>query len=745
MDTRSTSRRRIGVLAAAGLAVASIIAVPADAYVGLGFELDGDTADASGIAADDWNTLYGGGGSALEFTGIVADPTGETIFTGGSTKDDLEILNPDGTGWLWSEGSVPDKDEITNAYAAAYMDDGDLIIYFGADRYAVNGNANLGFWFLQNEVSPVGLDDEGVTGGGFSDSHEYGDILVLSEFTNGGTVPTIDVYKWVGTGGEINGTLTSLFTGAGEPGPCDPDSPQDACAAVNPGAIQVPWPYQAKGGKFAYQTVPPGGFFEGGINLTELIGEAGVTPCISNFIAETRSSASVDAVLKDFAFGDFDLCGADIAIGTDATNEVGDPHTFTVSVSQVFGGASYPAPDGTDVDVTLTSSNGAAHEITENTCDTDAGGAGTQSGSCTVTFTSPSAGKVTGTATATVAVGDTTVTVSTNGSNGNSGPAVKTFVDARISIGPDDVNGIGESHTFTVLVEKNLGDNSWVAATEGNVDVTLTDPASSSYQLDADASTCDDAQPDGDNLDSNGQCALVFTSMAETTFTANADVTLSVGGVTLMRATAAGGDAFDDPATKEFVDGSLSWLKHDDQGQLLGGATFYVCRTHDFVSTDASYTELTTPVCWTVVDHVGDAAYEGKDEDGDAGEFLLSGLVLGRYTIDETAAPTGYAMDPTTHTENLSLDASDVASSYTFVNPALYKMIILTCNTTTEELVESLVTLEGFDPATTLGELPDGFAATMADVCGLGGASYDDLLGGTYVPSVTIPRPVPEP
>ncbi len=61
------------------------------------------------------------------------------------------------------------------------------------------------------------------------------------------------------------------------------------------------------------------------------------------------------------------------------------------------------------------------------------------------------------------------------------------------------MNGIGEMHTFVVDVDKDLGDGAgFVAAAEGDVDVTLTDSAGAVNGVDTAASTCDDA---GDNLD----------------------------------------------------------------------------------------------------------------------------------------------------------------------------------------------------------------------------------------------------
>jgi hypothetical protein len=115
------------------------------------FELESNAAQNGPLpGAEDWETLYAGGantgGSSNAFTGIIADPAPQSIFTGGR-KDIQEIEQ-----WGWKDGSVPDKNDITNAYAAAYDDNGDLILYFGADRVSNNGDAFLGFWFFKGVV-----------------------------------------------------------------------------------------------------------------------------------------------------------------------------------------------------------------------------------------------------------------------------------------------------------------------------------------------------------------------------------------------------------------------------------------------------------------------------------------------------------------------------------------------------------------------------------------------------------------
>src|SRR6185436_20565854 len=70
-------------------------------------------------------------------------------------------------------------------------------------------------------------------------------------------------------------------------------------------------------------------------------------------------------------------------------------------------------------------------------------------------FTSNSAGQVTGHASVSLVVGGLTLVRQTDGIDDNSGDAVKTFVDAKISITPNATNEVGEPHTFTVTVMKD--------------------------------------------------------------------------------------------------------------------------------------------------------------------------------------------------------------------------------------------------------------------------------------------------
>ncbi len=258
------------------------------------FEIDGDAVNNGAVTGDDWSNLYSGGGSATLFTGIIPDPIStQKTFTKGS-KDTKDIST-----WRFSIQSSPPKDDITNAYAVAYATP-DLHIYFGADRASNNGDTTIGFWFFKGNISV------NTTTGQFIGTHQDGDLLVVSDFTTGGTTHTITLFKWAGTG--ISGSLQQIASGtisnlpAGTPFCPNILGTTDAvCAVTNGTDVTAPWPYSPSPGTF-----PTGTFFEGGINIAELIPS---DTCFSSFLAETRSSTSTNAELKNFVLSSFPVCG----------------------------------------------------------------------------------------------------------------------------------------------------------------------------------------------------------------------------------------------------------------------------------------------------------------------------------------------------------------------------------------------------------------------------------------------------
>ena len=252
-------------------------------------------------------------------------------------------------------------------------------------------------------------------------------------------------------------------------------------------------------------------------------------------------------------------------------------------------------------------------------------------------------------------------------SNNVQGSVLEPLPKASIAIGPSATNSIGESHTFTVTLMKDLDDGAGpIPAAGEHVTVTLSPAADAT--VNAGASTCDNA---GANTNSSGQCTLVFSSSKAGTITGTAGATLLVNGTSLTVSTDGLGDN-SAPATKAFVAGTIKWLKHDQAGALLGGATFTVCRTHNWNSDTGLYDDI-TDVCGDVTDNVSgtpNTTAFPADRDGDAGEFEIGGLVIGKYTVREKTAPAGYTLDPDTENANLTTTTTSVTISTPFVNIA---------------------------------------------------------------------------
>lgn len=972
-------------------------------------------------AGPDWNQVFAAvqadpetNCSALGLVecSYVHDGIGPSTFIGGASKDHLPIV-----GWQHTSGASPDKAEILNAYAAKAVDDesGDQLLYFGMDRYAVDGSTDIGFWFFRGTV--VANADGTFTGehqGTLNSSPADNDILALATFTQGGAATNIRVFRWVGSGGNESGTVSGPDADAGD---CIQDPPltdDDLCGTVNNTTIEVPWAYQFKGAATG-GWVPAGGMFEGGINLTAL----GLEGCFSSFLAETRSSPEITAILKDFTLGAFESCetdlvttpadgeGAaledtnendlpDIEIGTgsagvdvqdnyaldvkgitswsgtlntylcgpiadpalcetggvlvdsqaidqdteapftsdsaniteagrycwrgffdsategvpdatdasagecfevlpvqpeistvataaaeiggaiddtatlsgtayqpgtdgagdengdytsinatmdspasgtitfsaysddactapavyssdvtvsgdseegvteyvasagtggafepsgtgfyywiasydgdepntlpdsgacgdanetsevvdayivldplEATNESGDEHTITATVTQITGSGESAAPDGTLVEFSLLN-NDALATFTLDENDQPIDSCTTTGGECSVTIVNGATGSVDIHAETTFLVSGVSLTRETDGVGNNSADANKIFVDASIAVSPEsDTNNIDNEHVFTIVVTISP---EGADVTDLVITPTLT-PDADEY---ADTCAVEDVVVDGDTY----TCTVTINHGSAETFTLNASVSMKIEGLEVVRDTdpattevGAGPDG-SGPATKEFVDGSLAWVKHDQDGELLGGATFEVCQTHwlDTTGTEDVLVEFldendeSAPVCASVVDDDGsDEAYAGLDEDPDAGEFLVSNLSLGTWTIRETAAPEGYSFDDEyTQTVQLTIASPDGSAALPFVNERLFKLIVITCNESTGELVVSSVTLNG-EGKDTIGDVPAAWnALSEGDICGVTeGAVYGELDAGTYDPSVVIPK-----
>jgi len=269
-----------------------------------------------GSSTEDWDKIFAAqtGGStvavATDFATDAFNSSTDDIFTGGSTKDTNDFST-----WMWKNGKPQAKDDFEHAYAAAYSrsSDSHLFVFAGVDRYDNSGSSTAGFWFAQD--SAVGTGDTGTCGGGsgcaFGGTHKDGDILIISAFTTGGTVSTIQVFTWSGNG--ASGSITGPnVTGT----QCDPRSGSATlCGTVNGVPVLTGgWTFSSKPsdattcsttgtgpGTQAANCMSTGEFLEVGLDLTALATQLGKpVPCISRFFAESRSSGTgISSTLSD--------------------------------------------------------------------------------------------------------------------------------------------------------------------------------------------------------------------------------------------------------------------------------------------------------------------------------------------------------------------------------------------------------------------------------------------------------------
>src|SRR5262249_45305992 len=126
-------------------------------------ELDGNV---TATTAHDWDQIFADAGSPATSGSFFQGPTSaalaggfftdkvntntDHIFTGGGSKDTQGI--PSGP-WLFTGSKPQGKNDITHAYASAYLDSNNhLILYAGMDRFDNSGDATAGFWFFRNNI-----------------------------------------------------------------------------------------------------------------------------------------------------------------------------------------------------------------------------------------------------------------------------------------------------------------------------------------------------------------------------------------------------------------------------------------------------------------------------------------------------------------------------------------------------------------------------------------------------------------
>jgi uncharacterized repeat protein (TIGR01451 family) len=310
--------------------------------------------------SDDWaNALkfpgHPAAGSALatSFVGPSTNPAepvnslNDNTFFGGGSKDTLGISSGP---WEYQLTSTPAKDDIEHAFAAAYTysspntggpaHNGDTVIYFGMDRVDNSGDATAGFWFFQDSSISLSTTKKG---GGFifTGHHANGDLLIVSDFSQGGAIGSLQAFTWsCGTstpsatcdsGGSLKSVTALLTAGI----TCDPITGNSSfCGIVNDtDGLTSPWGFVDT--KNVATTFSHGEFLEGGIDLQNIFGAN--VPCFSTFMAETRSSNKPDSALQDLTPPvSFPLCGISVTktcVGNGVLSNGGSTVTYSWTVT----------------------------------------------------------------------------------------------------------------------------------------------------------------------------------------------------------------------------------------------------------------------------------------------------------------------------------------------------------------------------------------------------------------------------
>jgi len=283
------------------------------------FELDGNIVkNASTACPTDWGPGPGGSGvftaggtpNTPAPCGGIGQPDGwvndgphgadATTFTTGS-KDILDIAN---AGWQCTpSNNLTPKDDILHAYSFAAINpfvtsmpnrQGHTFLYAAFERFANNGAGDIGLWLLQDPTVGCSSTKGAVS---FSGAHQVNDTLIVAEFSTGGSVTTLNAFRWTGSG------LASI-TATGGADCSTSGSADNFCAVSNAVSISTPWPTQDK--TSGSNTLAPAEFLEVGIDLSAVYPSS--TPCVNKFLFDTRTSPSTTATLVDYAIGSVVTC-----------------------------------------------------------------------------------------------------------------------------------------------------------------------------------------------------------------------------------------------------------------------------------------------------------------------------------------------------------------------------------------------------------------------------------------------------
>jgi len=202
-----------------------------------------------------------------------------------------------------------------------------------------------------------------------------------------------------------------------------------------------------------------------------------------------------------------------------------------------------------------------------------------------------------------------------------------------------------------------------------------------------------------------GSCTVTFTSNTAGSVTGHAAMTISNGGPVIFVETDGIAPNSDD-AVKEF--------------------------THDWVT--GSGMVMIAPECQSFLDNTG------ADEDLDDGEFLMTGLELGTYTVEETVPPAGYVASTGIQTVQLTPSTPIGLLTAAFINtpeiptacsPGFWKTHWVFWDEATDPVAVAagFTTTTSFNAFFSLTPAESGFAdsLTMLQAVNLGGGDGEKL------------------
>jgi hypothetical protein len=307
------------------------------------FTATGDFKDSNSNGIPDFEeNLFGvgTGGIAAAFisdpssAGGASDPTTFSGFgTSNKNTDPVSTADctapgnnyPSCTPWGWDPGNIPAKDDLTNVYAYEVINPANshLLLYGGAEREDPSGDSHLDLEFFQNQVSLCSTANCTT----FSGTRKVNDVIVSMDYLQGGALGSVTVRKWNGSDYILQGTAAGQGCFVGD----------EICAFNNGASIDGgPWPNLDNHGK-VITTLPTNAFTEMGVDLTALIG---ASPCLSTFMAKTRSSGSFTSELKDFAGPkSFNPCRPSTALSVSPTSsKIHSGGSVTLTFSELNNG-----------------------------------------------------------------------------------------------------------------------------------------------------------------------------------------------------------------------------------------------------------------------------------------------------------------------------------------------------------------------------------------------------------------------